>query len=682
MRGSIASFAACWATALLVCAAPGISRAAEQEIFELDLEDIIDLEISSVSKRTERASEAAAAVYVLTGDEIRRSGARSIPDALRGVPGLHVAQLSGGRWSVSARGFSNLFSDKLLVLRDGRSVYTPLFAGVYWDVQDVAIDEIDRIEVIRGPGGTLWGSNAVNGVINILTKRAAESQGTYLQAGGGVTERVFATARRGGRLGQIGHWRMHGKYFQRTGLEDNGTTPGEDPSDQVQGGFRTDFVLGPRAEATLQGDVYHGHSQSIGLVPDPTTLALVQARADGDVLGGNGLMRATFQAGEGSEAIVQLSYAVADRDDGIYDYHLGTFDAEAQQQFPLLGFANLTWGAGYRLYRDDIDRTSFVDLDPERRTYDLVNGFAQADLHFLEGKLRLTVGSKLEHNDFTGLEHQPSARIAFLPTPRLTIWGAASRAARTPSRGTNDVGVTLSAVLPPTSPLPTEVQLAGDDDVATESLEAYELGFRLRPHDSIVIDLAGFYNRYDSLQTFETGPLFCTDGALITGASAVTACAVGGNRLRQTLPADNKAEAQSKGLEVLVRFQPAGRWQLDFAYTYFHIGFDLDGDSTAGFLLFDEDQWPDHQFSVRSRLNPRDDLALDAGLYYVDELSGLDVDAYFRWDVRVAWKLTDRVELSLVGQNLIEKHEELSTQPLFLGTRIPRSVFAMVTWRY
>ncbi len=658
-----------------------LSASAQSELFELDLEDLVELKVTSVSKREELAGEAPAAIHVITGDELRRSGAQSIPEALRGVPGLQVAQLSGNRWGVASRGFVNVFSDKLLVLIDGRSTYTPLFAGVFWDVQDTLLDDIDRIEVIRGPGGTLWGSNAVNGVINIVTKSADQTQGTFFQSGGGITEQVHVGARHGGQLGSAGHWRAYAKYLQRDELDDGKLAPANDGTEQMRGGFRTDLELSERNSLTFQGDAYAGKTYGISMAPDPATLATTQFRSDGDNYGANTLARLTHKFSEESEASLQLYLDYVDRNELLFDYRRLTNDAEFQHRFPLSENLQLTWGASYRVHRDKVKKRFHVSTFPGSRSYKLMSGFMQSELRLLDEQLRITVGTKVEKNDFSGLEHQPNLRIAYLPTPSVTLWGAVSRAVRTPARGVADSIATLSSVLPPTAPLPTEVSVVGIDTLGGEDLVAYELGVRFRPLEDVVVSLAGFYNQYDNIQTFEQGAPICTDGTPITGGPSIVACAAGGNRLRQPLFTNNRREAQSKGLEASIRYQATKDWQLDFVYSYFDVGFDLDADSTSAFSLFDENHTPENQFHLRSRMNLPNNLTLDTFVSHVGPLGALNVDSYTRLDMRLAWRMNDSVELALVGQNLIEEHEELTGQPFFFGSEIPRTVFATITWR-
>ncbi len=672
----------CLATFAMTALVRPSNAYAESDVFDMDLEDILALKVTSVSKREEAAGEAAAALHVVTGEDIRRSGARSLPDALRGVPGLQVSQLSGNRWAIGSRGFAGIFAEKLLVLIDGRSVYTPLFSGVFWDVQDTLLEDIDRIEIIRGPGGTLWGSNAVNGVINIVTKKTDQTLGTYATAGGGISEQAFAGVRHGGKVGRLGHWRTYAKYLQRDEFDDNGTVPGKDGTEQIRGGVRADLALGEADRVTLQGDLYSGNSYAISQGPDPTTLVSRQFLSDGDLYGGNFLTRLTHDFSDDSQGTLALYYDFASRKEALFSYRRGTFDAEIQHRFSLNDTTGITWGGDYRLHRDDSGNRPLITVDPRSRTFDQWSTFAQMDVRLLDDQLRITTGTKLEKNDFTGLEHQPNIRVAYVPTPNVTLWGAISRAARTPARGSDDAIATLSSVLPPTAPLPTEVRILGDGDLRTEDMVAYELGLRFKLGQQTLVDLATFYHRYDHVQTLNVGATLCTDGTPITGAASVIACAVGGNRLRQLITTDNDQDAQSKGFEASLRYRATDWWQLSLSYTYLHLAFDIDGNPAVVTSTFDDSQSPEHQFHVGSRVNLTDRLTADSNLYYVGPLSSLNVDAYFRLDLRLGWKVSDQIELALVGQNLIEEHEELGNQTLFLATQVPRSVFATMTWRY
>jgi iron complex outermembrane receptor protein len=675
------------AFAVLGLALAGAALADDVELTDLDLEDLMQLEVTSVSKKAELASEAPAAVYVITGEDIRRSGVRSIPEALRMVPGLHVAQLSGNRWAVSSRGFSSVFSDKLLVLIDGRSVYTPLFAGVYWDVQDTLLEDIDRIEVIRGPGGTLWGANAVNGVINIVTKKAKDTQGIYVNGGGGLTEQGFAEARYGGAIGELGFWRAYGKYYKRDHFEPQGSLPVDDETEQFRGGLRSDWKLFESNDLTLQGDVYSGHSNTILSGTDQATLNPTLVGTNGEVFGANVLARGTHHFSEDSEASLQLYYDRAERDEDLYEYQRDTVDVEFQHRFGLLDFADIVWGGNYRHNRDDIDNSFSIGLAPDGRSFQQAGGFVQAELRFLDEQVRLTGGTKLEYNDFTGFEYQPSGRLAWVPNSHFTLWGAVSRAVRTPSRSNEDALLIYGAVPDPPFPPPPsiELQVIGNGGTTSEELLAYEAGFRAELREQLFLDVTGFYNDYNELTSFELGSLFCTDGTQLSDPPTpgeIFACALGGNRLRQELVYDNKANAKAWGVEAALRIQPTSFWRLDLAYTFFDIDFGLDSDSTATSLQFEEGQTPSHQFNVRSRLNLPCNLFFDTAFFFVDDLPALDVDRYFRVDARLAWRPIEHLEVSVAGLNIAEQHQEFGGQGYFVGTRVPRTIYGALTWRY
>ncbi|HYD49193.1 MAG TPA: TonB-dependent receptor, partial [Terriglobales bacterium] len=469
--------------ALLLLA--GAAAAEDVELTDLSLEELFNVEVTSASKIPERRSEAAAALSVIGHQELRRLGVTTLPDALRVVPGVHVARIDAGKWAVSVRGFSNRFSNKLLVMMDGRSIYTPLFAGVFWDVQDTFLTDIDRIEVIRGPGAALWGANAVNGVINIMTRSAAETQGVHAHIGGGNEEQVVTGVRYGGKLGERIHYRVYGKYADR----DGGSEPpnglyGFDEWWKAQGGFRTDWDLSDRDSFTFQGDAYGGETSPWGLSPDSA-----------DVLGANLLGRWRHHFRNGSDTTLQIFYDTTMRDDPFFLDRRHTFDIDFQHRLQLLDWNELLWGFGYRLNGDVFEGTAGVRLTEESRQLNTVAAFVQDTVFFFDEAVRLSLGVRLEHNDFSGFEYQPSGRVAWTILPDLTAWGSVARAVRVPSRLENDL------VLGASGPS----QLRGSPATDAEELISYQTGVRWQPTTRAFFDIAGFYHEYDDLISFDVG---------------------------------------------------------------------------------------------------------------------------------------------------------------------------------
>ena len=412
---------------------------------DLPLEDLLSMEVTSVSKKKQRLTEAAAAVFVITQEDIRRSGVTSIPEALRLAPGLQVAKIDANKWAISSRGFNTQFVNKLLVLIDGRSVYTPSYSGVYWDAQDTLLEDIDRIEVIRGPGATLWGANAVNGVINIITKQAGDTQGGLMVASAGNEEKVIAGLRYGAELNKNTHGRLYLKFNER----DSSYAPGLDDEagddwKSLRGGFRIDSQPSDKDRWTVQGDVYEAdENQTLNLwrdPSDPSNLNFAPFYLDANTAdeiessGWNLLTRWDHLLSNTSNITLQLYYDHTKRAENFLLQEQDTLDIDFQHQLEVFGNHDLVWGLGYRHIEDEFSNTYIVAFLPDSGSSDLFSAFLQDEIELLPDRLRLTLGSKFEQNDFTGFEVQPSARLIWLPTERSTLWGSVSRAVRTPSR--------------------------------------------------------------------------------------------------------------------------------------------------------------------------------------------------------------------------------------------------------
>lgn len=650
------------------------NRSTASSLADLSLEQLMDLEITSVSKKEERFFDAPAAVYVLTNEDIRRSGATSIPEALRMVPGLEVAQIDANKWAISARGFNDQFANKLLVLIDGRSVYTPFFAGVYWDVQDVMLEDIDRIEVIRGPGATLWGANAVNGVINITTKNAKETQGGLVSTGFGSHEQGFGEARYGGKLGEGLFYRVYAKYFNRENFQERQEREANDDWDMIRGGFRLDWDFAKRDKLTLQGDLYDGAvgetSTSVRLTP-PFSQTI---RRDDDVWGGNLLGRWTHNFSDGSSTNLQLYYDRTEREIFTIRETRNTFDADFQHDLAVGTRHAVVWGLGYRLNTDHIPTLSgqsdTIRIVPLRKHDQLFNAFAQDQITLLPGRLALTLGAKFEHNDYSGFEIQPSARLAWTPSQQHTVWGAVSRAVRTPARVEHDVIYNLAAFPNPDGPL-TTVTIFGNRDFQAEELLAYELGYRFQPFSRLSLDLATFYNVYNDLRVSEPGfPFFA--------ATAVPP------RVIVPLRIANRMHGETYGVELAGTLMATEWWRLQAGYTWLEMQLRQSPGSHATDAITIEGQNPHHQFNFRSFIDLPWRLQFDTMLYYVDNLPTFSIPSYVRLDLRLGWQPTDNLELSIVGQNLTEaKHKEFGA-PL-LGApqvEIERSVYGKITWKF
>ena len=630
----------------LVAGAPGAlaqERSAATDLKKLSIEELMEVEVTSVSRRAERLTQAAAAIAVITQDDIRRSGATSLPEVLRLVNSLHVARQSQRAWAISARGFNSSTADKMLVLIDGRSVYTPLFSGVFWDVQDTLLEDVERIEVIRGPGATLWGANAVNGIINVITPNAADTQGTLATAGAGDEERGFGGVRYGGRFGSHrgdggGYYRVYGKYLNRDSLVLVDGSDARDPMWMGQGGFRADWKTSERDAFTLQGDAYTGR---IG----ETT------RDDTDVDGGNLLGRWTKALAERSGLELQVYW---DRTHRLipdsFEEHLDTWDLDFQHRLPLAERHDLVWGFGYRHHRDRVGNSQSLAFLPAHRDLDLISLFGQDEISFLDDRLEVTVGSKLEHNDSTGLEVQPSVHAAWRPNDRRTLWAAVSRAVRTPARIEEDFLVFGPGGV---------VLLQGSRGFESEELVAYELGYRIQPHPEVLLGAAAFYNVYDDLRSLEPPP---------------------GSPFPITL--ENRFEGEAWGLELRSHSQPRPGWRVQASYAW--LDKDLRAkpgsrDASSGASLGND---PEHRFSLRSSHDLPGHLELDAWLRYVGGLPSPKVDGYTELDLRLGWRIAEGLELSLTGRNLLRaSHEEFGPATPF-REEVERSVHGKATWRF
>jgi iron complex outermembrane receptor protein len=599
-----------------------------EDLKNLSLEQLADVEITSVSKRPESLIQAPAAIYVITSGDIRRSGVTSLPEALRLAPNLEVARLNASEYAISARGFNSIeASNKLLVLIDGRSVYSPVGSQVYWDQVNVMLADVDRIEVIRGPGGTLYGANAFSGVINVITKSAADTQGPLIDAGGGDFERD-ANVRLGGKLGDAATFRVYASSFDRDGLPKFAGDTTNDAYRGTQGGFRLDAGVGADAY-TLQGDVYRNDMAGGGV------------NGVTEVQGGNLLGRWTRQFSNDSSASVQAYYDHTERTGAGQSDFLRTYDLQGQDNFSLGGRQQIVWGGEYRLWAEDFTTPGPFFFPRPRATLGLGNVFAQ-DTVALRTDLKLTLGLKLEDNNFSGLDWLPSARLAWLPDDHSLVWAAVSRAVRTPNRIEREL--TLQGVLAP-SP-----------DFASEKLWAYEIGYRVQPSPRATLSVSTYYNVYDDLRT---------DGL---------------TNLALPIVLQNGMRGRGYGVEVWGEYRLTSWWRLKGGVNAQHRDLsvkpgliDISALQAAGFD-------PAYQAQLRSSMNLSPTVEFDATVRDVDRTKGpaLGVDApgYIEADARLGWRVTPRWEVALDGYNLLNPHHlelnDTSTAPL---RTVPRMVF-------
>jgi iron complex outermembrane recepter protein len=629
-----------------------ISTVHASELAEMSLEDLMNIEVTSVSRKSERSSEAAAALYVVTAEDIRRSGSRTLADALRLVPGVHVAQINANVWAVGVRGFSGQLDNKLQVLIDGRSVYTPLFAGVFWDVQDTMLEDVERIEVIRGPGGTLWGANAVNGVVNVITKSAKQTQGVYLESGGGTEERAFGGFRYGGSVGDDFHYRIWGKAFERDAgyLRGGGA---EDDWRVGRMGFRADWTASDVDSVMIQGDLYEGESGSLGGGQGDEDLP------DADLSGASLLGRWTRSYASEAESQLQLYYDYNDRNEALVRDRRSTVDLDAQlrQPYRVLGLRQeLVFGGGYRLYLDHLRGGPLVDVEPDAREVHLPSGFVQNDTWLAGDRVRVTLGTKVEHTEFTGWELSPSGRVAFLPDDRQTVWASVSRAVRIISRLENDLA--LESPASPEIPLPT--LFLGNRSLGSEELLAYEVGYRIRPADRLLLDVAAFYNDYDELVTFAPeDPRVLPPGRLVL-----------------PIVAGNQMDGAIYGFEVAADAALAPWWRVRSSYS--HVQVDLHPEPGAQDPFEADGSSPRHMIAVRSFVDLPRDVQLDQMIRWIDAIPGRGVGSYWALDLRLGIPLPRGLELSLVGQNLLDGHH----REFDGGTQVQRGFYGKLSWRF
>lgn len=629
----------------------------------LSIEELMNLEVTTVSRRKESWWETAAAVHVITQEDIRRSGAKSIPEALRLAPGVQVARITANRWAIAVRGFNSLYAAKLLVQIDGRTVYSPLFAGTYWEVLDTFMDDIERIEVVRGPGAAMWGANAVNGVINIITKDAMDTQGGLLNLGGGTTEHAFAGLRYGGRSGENIYWRVYGKSFDRDGFTNSEGGPARDDWGMRRGGGRMDWAPSGSNSLSIQGDLYTGTLGQLRNVPKQWLPIMSLTRDRFDVDGGSLQARWTHDFSPQSDLALQFFVDRSVRREAALGERRTTADLDFQHRLTPHPRHELLWGAGYR-YTTDRTKGSFVfSMDPHDRADSLFSFFLADKMELLKDRLRLTVGTRVEHNDYSGWEFQPTLRLLWTPNPRNSAWAAVSRAVQTPSRATHDMRINILRF-----PLGV-MSVFGNDKGRSEDVLAWEVGYRTKLMEGLYVDTALFLNVYHHLRTREQGLPFLEflPPPLLT----------------VPLNFANNMSGKTYGGELCIEWQPTPRWRLEAGYSFLQMQLGLDPPGTDVTAEGFEDASPHHQVFVSSQIDLPHNLELDTSLYYVDHLPFRDVSSYVRLDARLGWHPTEELDLAVGIQNLSEsRHIEYNSFQGQRLTQIPRSVYWEVTWRF
>jgi iron complex outermembrane recepter protein len=640
------------------------SQSPPNDLTQVSIENLMNMEVTSVSKKEQKLSQVAAAIFVITPEDIRRSGATSIPDLLRMVPGMNVARINSNTWAISARGFNFQFASKLLVLIDGRAVYTPLFGGVNWDTQDVPLEDIERIEVIRGPGGAVWGANAVNGVINIITKKAEDTQGTLASGGGGTRALEFGTAQYGGKIAGSTSYRIFTSY------QNNNHSPdlnGQNGWHLLHGGFRADTKLSQKDSLTTQGDVYTGSEgaiivHSVFSPPDNVNVERLATLSGGNILG-----RWNHVFSSRCDATLQFYFDKYHRGGPNANEVRDTVDFDFQNHVVLGSRQDLIWGAGYRHTVDDTEGTvdeAFVPADSTKQFFSL---FVQDQFTVRPNRTYLYFGTKLEDSYFTGFDLQPSVHIAWTPSAHGTFWAGISRASRTPTRRDVELHAALAAL-----PGPAELVLLGNPNMKSEHVIAYELGYRAQPTERFSIDVTAFVNTYHNLESAEPLPSFMDTGSVPP-------------LLVHPLLLNNKLHGTTEGVEAFIKWRVANRWTLSPGYSLLEMHLHTDPtnpDPTTAVHAVGSN--PGHQAQLRSHLELWRGFAWDANAYFVGPLPTEMVASYTRLDTQVTWRLMESLSLSIVGQNLLRDHhvEFNDAFQSVNSSQVKRSAYAKLTLQF
>jgi iron complex outermembrane receptor protein len=647
--------AACAALCALLSGVPARGEQAEtpgrRDLTELTLEQLASLEVITTSRTPEARIRTPAALFVITRQELRRAGVTTLASALRLVPGLFALREDASKWSTGIRGVPSRLSRAILVLVDGRSVYTPLFAGTYWEVQDTVLEDVERIEVIRGPGGTLWGANAVNGIVNIITRRSRDTQGGYVGAAAGTDTRLLE-GRWGGTAGEQGHYRVYAKALDR---DASFHADGADFDDwwMGRGGFRADWDRGAGGGLTVQGEAYAGRvgQRTTYAVNEPPFSVTVDDPAK--LSGGHLLGRWQRRLGAGGLELVGY-YDRTQREEPGFGEDRDTGNLDAQYHHALPGRQEVTWGLGYRISRGSTTGQPTIRFVPADRTDNLFGAFVQDEVQVHPERLTLTLGVKLERNDYSGFEVQPSVRVLWKPQARHSMWGAVSRAVRTPSRLERDLRLDFSTD-------PVVARLSGDDGFGSESVLAYEAGYRGQAGSRVGLDVAVFYNDHRDVLSLEPGAPVPEDGRLVL-----------------PLRFANGLEGRASGFEVAADVRPSEDWRLQGSYSFLDLELRLKPQSRDTTQEAAERASPRHKLLLRGSWTVAAAVELDAFFRHITELPNGRVPAHSTLGLRMAWRPRPALELSVIGENLLHAHQlEVAGSP-----EVERSVRAGVGWRF
>ena len=628
----------------------------------------MDVEVSVASKKDQKLSRTAAAVYVINEEDIRRSGLTSVAELLRMVPGMEVAQINANNWAITSRGFNERFADTILVLIDGRSLYSPNFAGIFWQIEQVPVDQIERIEVIRGPGAAVWGANAVTGVINIVTKKARDTQGGVLSGGGGMQERDAAEIEYGAMRGARLAYRVYGSYFDRSDFETSSGQKAGDYWQGARGGFRADLQPTERDEVTLEGDVNDVSTRgqtNVALFGPPFAATPFTTSS---YIGGDFLGRWTRTYSSTSEMSLKVSYEELSRDDILTDTVENIADAAFQDRFGLGSRQELVWGAEYRFTSCPTTSSPFVSFRPSNLATHLGSFFVQDEIALVPNLLWFTPGLEIEHSPFTGLSIEPSGRLLWQASKTQTLWISVAQATRTPQRserGLNDV----VAVFPGAGGALTSIELFGSPAASDETYLDFELGYRAKLSSAISADVSTLYDHYGDLQTQEPGAPFQSTSPV--------------PHTVDPLFFENRMHGKGYGGELFLSWKPFTRWKLQGGYSFLKQVLKLNPGSLSPVSTAQAGDNPVNQFQIHSQLDFPHRIEFDTAAYFVGKLANEDIPRYTRLDQRVSWRPYDALEVELIGQNLLQpRHLEFLSNTGLVPTYSSRRAFVRLTWRF
>lgn len=663
---------------------PTIVFASESSITKYSIEELMSMEITSVSKKCQQVSKAAASIYVISQTDIKNSGLLSIPEILRLVPGLQVAQINGSNWAISARGFNGRWSNKLLVLMDGRTLYTPTFSGVYWDAQDTNIDDIERIEVIKGPGASVWGANAVNGVINIITKQSQDTLGGYINLVVG-NEQLSSTMRFGSAIGANGRFRIFAKATDNNATDLFSGGENHDAWDTQRVGFRSDWTLSKADELTIQGDSYKADAEQLSGWLEDVHSSTIYIKENAQRSGYNTLFRWRHTNEDNSSFELQGYMDNSKRESMALIEDVRIYDIEFQHRFNLTNSQELTWGANYRQVKDELIGSFIVSFNPNSREIDLYGAFIQDEITLNE-EVIVTLGSKLEHNDYTGYEILPSARFLWAYNDTSSFWGAYSRSVRTPARANIDIQINAATISSPYidfdgpfGPLnagdPALISIVGSPDVDSEVLYALEGGYKGIISDGLSIDLSIYYNRYNKLLS--------NHHSMELGGDPLPTHAVLLSRW------ESKMKGKSHGFELSSSWFVNESLKITAGYSWLAMSMKLQGEDLDQSSVNDiEKGSPKHQLKISSNWKINDNLSLNLIGFYVDELfvrdtSGVqNIKAYTRFDANIQWYISPHINVQVAGQNIFtSQHREFVTTDI-ISSEIQQSIYASVKVKF